>query len=290
MLTIFTYIFIFILGTVFGSMINVLIYRLPLEEDVVVKPSHCMNCGARLKPYDLIPIFSYIFLRGKCRHCGEKISIQYPLIEMLTGLVFVGIFYLFGWNIEPVALIQMIPSYDVFNLFAIFLLSVIFLAIFFIDLRHYIIPNELIVVGLISGLVFAVLKSVSFMWSGFNIIQPIAFKWSILLDALYGSLIGAGAFVGIMLLGEWMFKKEAMGMGDVKLMAVVGLFLGFKLTVLSMFLAFVVGSIISVFLLATKIKSREDMVPFGPFIIVGSMLALVWGEQILTWYFGLAKL
>lgn len=288
MLSIIVYCFIFILGTVFGSMINVLIYRLPIEEDVVIKPSHCVNCGSKIKPYDLIPVLSYIILGGKCRNCGEKISIRYPLIELLTGLIFAGIFYRFGWDVSQNA-ITILPSDIVFNLIAVFTLAVIFLAAFFIDLKHYIIPNELIIAGLITGTIFAVLKSVKFIMAGFQIITPVNFNPGFLMDAGLGLLTGFITFLLIVLIGEWIMKAEVMGMGDVKLMGVIGLFLGFKLTVLSMFLAFIVGSVISVFLLAAKVKGRKDMIPFGPFIVLGSTIALIWGTQILNWYFNLGK-
>jgi leader peptidase (prepilin peptidase)/N-methyltransferase len=289
MINIVIYCFVFVLGTVFGSMINVLIYRLPIEEDVVVKPSHCVNCGKKIKAYDLIPILSYIILGGKCRHCGEKISIRYPLMEMLTGLAFVGIFFRFGWTIYPNSL-QIIPSDTVMHLAAVFALAVIFITVFVIDLYHYIIPNEMIIAGLISGLIFAVLKCLKFYFLGFSIIQPISFKADFLIDAGLGLLVGFVSFLLIVLIGEWIMKAEVIGMGDVKLMGVVGLFLGLKLTILSMFLAFITGAVISLFLLATKIKSRKDMIPFGPFIVLGSTIAMIWGMQILTWYFNLGKL
>jgi len=288
MLNIIIFCFIFILGTVFGSLINVLIYRLPIEEDVVIKPSHCVSCDKKIKPYDLIPVLSYIILGGKCRHCGEKISMRYPLIELLTGLIFVGIFYLFGWNVNPNE-VAAITGEKVFNLFAVYTLSIIFLTVFFIDLKHYIIPNEMIIVGLITGIIFAVLKSFKFYLLGINVITPITFSAVFLKDAGLGLLVGFVSFLLIVLIGEWIMKAEVMGMGDVKLMGVVGLFLGFKLAVLSMFLSFIAGAIISVFLLAAKIKGRKDMIPFGPFIVIGSTIAMIWGTQILNWYFNLGR-
>jgi len=288
MLTIATYCFIFVFGTVFGSLINVLIYRLPIGEDVVVKPSHCVNCDNKIKPYDLIPIISYIILGGKCRYCGEKISIRYPLMELLTGLIFVGIFFRFGWSMLPNEVVA-ISSAAFFNLFAVYTLAIIFLTVFFIDLKHYIIPNEMIVFGLATGAIFAVLKSLKFSLIGLKIITPVTFNATFLFDAGYGLLTGFATFMLIVLIGEWIMKAEAMGMGDVKLMGVVGLFLGFKLTVLSIFLSFITGAILSVFLIATKIKGRKDMIPFGPFIVIGSTIAMIWGTQILNWYFSLGK-
>ena len=277
----FIYIFIFLFGLAIGSFINVIIYRLPKGEGIAIKPSHCMKCGKRIKIYDLIPVLSYIFLRGKCRYCGEKFSVQYPLVELLTALSFVGIYYKFGWLITPDAYVS-ISSYSIINLIAMTVLISIFIAVFFIDLYHYIIPNEIVIFGLVSGLIFAVLK-------GFDFYNLSHYNWCFLKDSGLGLLAGVLAFFLIVLLGEWFMKAEAMGMGDVKLMGVVGLFLGLELTVLSMFLAFIIGSVVSVFLLATKIKGRKDQVPFGPFIVLGSTAAFLWGNEILSWYFNIGK-
>ncbi len=264
------YTFIFLLGLAIGSFLNVVIYRLPKGEEIVIKPSHCMKCGERIKPYDLLPVISYIILRGKCRYCGEKFSIQYLLVELLTAISLVGIYFAFGWT-SPADTIAMM------------VLVSMFIAIFVIDVYHYIIPNEIIVFGLVSGVIFSILKGVNF-----NNLS--LFNWDVLKDSGLGLVVGISVFFLIVILGEWFMKAEAMGMGDVKLMGVVGLFLGFKLTVLSMFLAFIIGSIISIFLLVTKIKGRRDQIPFGPFIVLGSMVAAIWGTQILSWYFSLGRI
>ncbi len=267
--SILIYTFVFLVGLALGSFLNVVIYRIPAGEGIVIKPSHCMKCGKRIKFYDLIPVLSYIILRGKCRHCGDKFSIQYPLVELLTGLLLVGIYHWFGWA-APV------------HTLAIMVLTAMFIAVFFIDLKHYIIPNEIIVFGLVSGLIFAGLK-------GINFANPVIYDWNFLKDAGLGFVVGLLTFLLIVVVGEWLMKAEAMGMGDVKLMGVVGLFLGLKLTVLSMMLAFIVGSVVSIFLLATRIKGRKDQIPFGPFIVMGSMAAAFWGNDILSWYFSLGR-
>lgn len=286
------YSFIFLFGLAIGSLINVLIYRLPKGEDVVVKPSHCPNCGNRIKPYDLIPVISYIILRGKCRYCGERISIQYPLVELLTAFSFVGIYYKFGWMIAP-GIIQIVPFNQFVNLFALMILTAMFIAIFFIDLYHYIIPDEIVIFGLSTGVVLAALKGfqwfVNLSYGSFGFLNVSGYKWDFLKDAGLGLLVGGLTFYIIVIAGEWIMKAEAMGMGDVKLMAVIGLFLGFKLTVLSMFLAFIIGSIVSVFLLIAKIKGRRDHIPFGPFIVLGSTTAFLWGNEIIAWYFNLGR-
>lgn len=251
------YFFIFLIGLAIGSFLNVVIYRLPKGEEIIFKPSHCPKCKQKIKPLDLIPILSYIILRGKCRYCKEKISFQYPLVELLAGLSLTGIYYRFGWA-EPVHTIAMMT------------LILIFIVVLFIDLYHYIIPNEIIIFGLITGFIFGILKGKNF-----------------LIDSSLGFLIGILTFFLIVVIGELLMKAEAMGMGDVKLMGIVGLFLGWKLTILSMFLAFITGSIVSIFLLVAKIKGRRDQIPFGPFIAIGSTIAFLWGNQILSWYFNL---
>ena len=269
MLDIFIYTYIFLIGLAIGSFLNVVIYRLPIGEGIVIRPSHCMKCENKIKFYDLIPVLSYIFLRGKCRYCGEKISIQYAAVELLTALSFVGIYYRLGWAapIETIASMVLISM---------------FIAIFFIDLYHYIIPDEIIIFGLITGLIFSILK-------GFNFNNLSLYNWSFLTDSFLGAIIGIAAFIGIYILGLWMMKAEAMGMGDVKLMGVVGLYVGFKLTVLSMFLSFIIGSVISLLLIAIRAKKMKDQIPFGPFIVLGSLIAALWGNQILTWYFSLSR-
>ena len=269
MLDIFIYTYIFLIGLAIGSFLNVVIYRLPIGEGIVIKPSHCMKCENKIKFYDLIPVLSYIFLKGKCRYCGEKISIQYAAVELLTALSLVGIYHMFGW-VNPIQTI------------AIMVLVSIFIAVFFIDLQHYIIPNEIIIFGLITGLIFSILK-------GFNFNNLSLYNWSFLADSTLGLVIGVVTFIVIVVLGLWMMKAEAMGMGDVKLMGVVGLYLGFKLTVLSMFLSFIIGSVISLLLIGLKAKKMRDQIPFGPFIVLGSTVAAMWGNQILTWYFSLNK-
>lgn len=280
MINYFIFTLVFVWGLAIGSFINVLIFRLPQGEDIVIKPSHCMTCGERIKFYDLIPVFSYIFLRGKCRHCGEKISIQYPLIELLTAISMVAIYYIFGWIYTP-GVYQTFTPTQIITMIAMMVLVAMFIAVFFIDLKHYIIPNEIIIFGIAAGLLFAVLK-------GFNYYNW-HYNWSSLQNAGSGFLVGGLVFFLIVIIGEWIMKAEAMGMGDVKLMAVIGLFLGLKLTVLSMFMAFIIGSVVSLFLLATKIKGRKDQIPFGPFIVLGSTVAMLWGEQILRLYFSLGK-
>lgn len=242
-------IFIFILGTIIGSFLNVCIYRIPLKQSVAFPPSHCPRCGTNLKALDLVPILSYLFGGGKCRYCGEKISIQYPLIELTNGLLWVFLYLKIGLSIEFI-------EYAV--LFSILVVVSI------IDYYHQIIPDRINLFGLVCGVIFHIVTFVSFN----NLFQY-----------FFGFLIGGGFLLFIAII-----TKGAMGGGDIKLMAVLGLWLGFKHTILALFLSFFLGGLISVFLILFKIKSRKDMVPFGPFIVLATMMTVFYGNDIINYY------
>lgn len=244
-------IFIFIIGLCIGSFINVCIYRIPREESIAFPASHCTSCEAKIKVIDLIPIFSYIFLRGRCRNCNEKISIKYPVVELLTGLLFLAAYLQFG---------------NVFKLLFSLIFISIFLMIFYIDLEHMIIPDGLNAIIALLGVTF-------------NIVFPIGDYKSTLISMGLGLLAGGGFFLILGLFG-------AMGGGDIKMMAALGLLFGFELTILLMFLAFVIGGIVSITFLITKVKTMKDMVPFGPYIAMAGILVLFFGTSILNWYMG----
>ena len=247
--------FIIVLGTLIGSFLNVVIYRLPKEESISFPPSHCSNCKTRLKPLDLIPIFSYLFLKGKCRTCETKISIQYPIIEAVTGFTFLFTYIQFGLTLE---LIQYL-----------FILS-IFIAIFVIDYRHYIIPDSL------NLLIFLI--AVIFFGIGFAKGEHSATD---LLYRVYGLILGGGFFFLIAVV------TGAMGGGDIKMIAALGFLFGLSHTLLLIFLSFVLGGILSGVLLAFKIKKRKDHIPFGPFICIGAVITIFWGEELIRWYMNL---
>ncbi|MCX7921614.1 MAG: prepilin peptidase [Clostridia bacterium] len=259
------YIYVIILGLVIGSFLNVCIYRIPREESISVPPSHCMNCGTRLKPLDLIPVFSYIFLRGKCRYCRDKISFRYPLIEMITAAGFGVLYYKYGTAGHIVEFI----AYSYF--FAILV------TVFFIDLDHMIIPDGLVIAGLIGGSVITV----------YNVFNPVEIygdrMWW---NPLVGLFTGSGFLLLIAVIGYKVYKSdEAMGMGDVKIFAPIGLFLGWKMTIVALFLSVVIAGVISLFLIVTKVKDRRSTIPFGPFIVIATYITLVWGWNILNWWY-----
>lgn len=246
-------IYTFIFGTLIGSFLNVVVYRLPREESLSFPPSHCPTCSKRLQFYDLIPIISYLGLRGKCRSCGNRISIQYPIVEAITGLLFLMTVYTFGLRLETIQYIVIIGM---------------LIPIFLIDYEHYIIPD-----GLNMG-IFAVAVSVV-------LIQILTGEkqWNEFLYHIFGMLIGGGFFLFIAVVTD-----GAMGGGDIKIMAALGFLFGVKSTLLLMFFSFVIGGILSVILLVLKIKKRKDPIPFGPFICLSALITIFWGNQILEWY------
>jgi leader peptidase (prepilin peptidase)/N-methyltransferase len=258
----FIILFLFVTGLVMGSFYNVVIFRVPAEKSIVKPRSSCGNCGTVLKPVDLIPVFSYIFLKGKCRYCKAKISAQYPLVELLTGALFVILYLKFGFTPEL--------------FFSIYLMSVL-LIVFFIDLKHQIIPNGLVLTGLIGGALFFALR----FWYKDAILDGAAWY-----SPLLGMVATSGILLLIALLGMLIYKTDAMGMGDVKIFLPIGLFLGLKLGIMALILSVFIGGLTGLFLILTKLKDRKSQIPFGPFIVAGSFLSLMFGNEVLMWYLG----
>jgi len=247
-------ILIFSLGLIVGSFSNVCIYRIPRNESVIYPASHCPKCRTKIKPVDNIPLLSYILLKGRCRNCGSKISIQYPVVEFLTGLIYLIIYLIYGLSIQSLVYI---------------ILSSALIIIAFIDLQEQMIPDIISLPGIVVGLILSF------------IVPYISF-----INSALGALVGGGIILIIAWVGSIIFKKEAMGGGDVKLAAMIGAFLGWRYTIISLFLGFFLGALTGIVLIITKIKKREDAIPFGPFIVLGSIITLLWGEKILLWYLG----
>jgi len=245
---------IFILGLIVGSFSNVCIYRIPRNKSIIYPASHCPKCRSNISPKDNIPLLSYILLKGRCRNCKSKISIQYPIVELLTGLIYLIIYLIYGLSVQSLIYI---------------ILSAALIIIAFIDLNEQIVPDVISLPGIVIG----------FILSFF--VPYISF-----INSALGIVVGGGIILIIGLVGSVIFKKEVMGGGDVKLAAIIGAFLGLKYIVISLFLGFFLGALAGIFLILSKIKSREDMVPFGPFIVLGSMITLLWGEKIISWYLG----
>jgi len=241
-----------IFGALIGSFLNVCIIRLPRAESIITPGSHCPHCKKPIKFYDNIPLISYILLKGKCRHCNGPISIQYPLIEGITALGSLSLFMKFG------------PSLNFFIYFA-FVAALIVITV--IDLYHQIIPDVISLPGIGAGLLASlVLPQFTFF------------------DSLIGALLGGGSLFLVATLYQWLFKREGMGGGDVKLLAMIGAFLGWKAVILTILLGSLVGSITGIIIMVLKGKDFKYAIPFGPFLSLGAVIALFYEAEIINWY------
>jgi leader peptidase (prepilin peptidase) / N-methyltransferase len=237
-----------VLGLCFGSFLNVCILRLPKDQSLLHPPSTCPQCGHRIAWFDNIPVVSWLALRGKCRACGHPISVQYPLIEGLVGVLWAAAYVAWGLSVHALAGA---------------LLGTILLGIGITDARHYLIPDEFTWGGLTIGLTLSLVGG----WQGF-------------LQALIGAAVGFGLLFAVGLVGRWMFREEAMGGGDIKMMAMVGSFVGWKGVLLTIFAGALLGTLIFVPLSVRK----KRLVPFGVFLAVGAAVTFVWGPAIIEWY------
>lgn len=247
------YVLIFIFGICVGSFLNCVIYRLEQRKGFLAGRSYCPKCKNELNWQDLIPIISFFLLKGRCRYCKEKISFQYPLVEFFTGLLFVLIiFYHLPFTIYH-------------------LLIICFLVIIFVyDLKHYIIPDKIIYPAIIVSGIWYLVSSIFFDFYT---------KYEIL-NTTYSALAVGGFFLTIVLVskGKWM------GRGDIKLSFFMGLFLGFPKILVALFFSFLIGAIIGTGLIIFRKKTLKSEVPFGPFLVIGTFIALFWSEQIINWY------
>lgn len=275
---IFGYIFTFIFGALVGSFLNVVIHRVPNEESIVFPNSACPNCKNPIKPYDNLPILSWLILGGKCRNCKEKISPRYPAVELLNAVLFVLTFWAVGFNaFLPVALI-----------FVAVMVSLIF-----IDAEHMILPDvinfPLLCLALIARAVYPIFFGAEYFsdlrHSPLTLMENLPVWLVSLIGAVLGGLVGGGF---LWLVGEiWKRLRgvDAMGLGDVKMMFAVGALLGWRLTLLSIFLGAFSGAIIGVAVVSRqKEKDMQTQIPFGIFLGIGSIIALLFGEQLIGWY------
>jgi leader peptidase (prepilin peptidase) / N-methyltransferase len=253
MIGMFYYLFIIGLGLIVGSFLNCLIYRLETDQTFLKGRSFCPVCRQKLGFFDLIPVLSFVFLKRKCRYCQSEISWQYPLVEIFTAFVFLIVFQSLGFNL--------------FLLGYYFLVFSLLIVIFVFDLKHYIIPDKIIYSAILIVLIFNLqfLKDFSFF-----------------LELISSGLIAAGFFLFLVLVskGRWM------GVGDIKLVFLMGIMLGFPGILVSLFLAFLIGSLVGLFLISLSRKTFKSEIPFGPFLIIGLWLAFFWAEQIISWYQG----
>ena len=245
------YIMIFLIGISIGSFLNVCIYRIPKKEDIVFERSHCMSCGNVLKWYELIPLFSFLVQGGKCRNCKTKLSVQYPLIELLNGLIYVWIFMAKGFQPESI-------------LFCI--CASVLIVISVIDWRTYEIPFGCNIVIGILGIVRVFLN----------------------LAYWYDYVIGFFVVSGLFLIIYWITKGRGIGGGDIKLMAAAGLLLGWQNILLSLMIGSIAGSVIHLALM--KIQGKDRVLAFGPYLAFGIFISMLYGNDIITWYLGMFHL
>ncbi len=241
-----------IFGAMIGSFLNVCIHRLPKEESIARPGSHCPKCKTPIRFYDNIPLLSYLLLRGKCRYCQASISIQYPIVEAITALSSFFLFITFGVSLSFIYYFSFVAALIVITV---------------IDLYHQIIPDVISLPGVVIGLL------------GSLIIPQITF-WS----SLIGVLSGGGSLFLVATVYQWLFKREGMGGGDVKLLAMIGAFLGWKAVILTILLSSFIGSIIGITVMVIKEKDFKYAIPFGPFLALGAVISLFFGENLISWY------
>ncbi|HYJ90314.1 MAG TPA: prepilin peptidase [Pyrinomonadaceae bacterium] len=274
------YIFAFLFGAAIGSFLNVVIHRVPNEQSIVFPNSACPKCGEKIRAYDNIPILSWLLLQGKCRNCKAAISARYPAVELLTAVIYVVVYWQIGLDpLLPVALI--------------FVSAIV--ALIFIDAEHMILPNVITYPLLIFAILVRILYPLLFEGKYFSDLNvwplSLASGWPAWALSLAGAFLGAlvgGGFLWIV--GEaWKRLRgvDAMGLGDVKMMAAVGALLGWRLTLLSIFLGAFSGALIgSVLVIRQKDRDLQMQIPFGIFLGIGTIVALLFGERLISWYIG----
>jgi leader peptidase (prepilin peptidase) / N-methyltransferase len=248
----FDYAIVFILGTLFGSFANVCIYRLPRRLSIIFPGSHCPSCQEALRPWQNIPLLSYLLLGGQCARCKAAISLRYPLIELSNGLLYIFLYHQYHLSVQTVV-------------FA--LLATSLLVVSCIDIAHTIIPDAITLPGIVVGMCTS-------LW-----LTPVGVR-----NALLGIVLGGGLFLLMAVLSVIILKREGMGGGDIKLIAMLGAFLGWHAVLVTIFLAAVLGACVGLTLIFLRRKGRREPLPFGPFLALGALLAMVWGDTILTWY------
>lgn len=251
------YILTFIMGAVIGSFLNVCIYRMPLGKSIVNPPSHCPFCGRRIRWYCNVPLLSFIFLRGKCLECKRPIPVRYFLVELATALLGVALLYHFSLT----------PAFMVYCLFSCALIVVVG-----IDVEHQEIPDIISLPGILIGLV---------LMTAFRLDGSSTYMGS-LVNSVLGILAGGLSMFLMGAAGEFLFKKEALGGGDVKLMAMIGAFLGWKMVLLTFFLAPVTGAGVGIFM---KLRFGKEIIPYGPYLALGALVSLFFGDNILRYLF-----
>jgi leader peptidase (prepilin peptidase)/N-methyltransferase len=265
--------FVFLFGLIIGSFLNVCILRIPSGKSIVLPASACPKCSEAIRPYDNIPVLSYLLLGGKCRGCKTKISPMYPLVELLTALLFLGCYYAFGISVET-------------GKWAAF--SAITVVLVFTDLRERILPDVVNFTGFAIGLIFSVFTKPTdgtALWVANHLFDyPPPAPVLSLVDALLGAAVGSGL---LWLVSEAYFKlrgREGMGLGDVKMMLMAGAFLGAKRTLLTILAGSLLGSVLGVAIILARRKDTDYELPFGTFLGAGALLVVFFGTPLVNWY------
>jgi len=283
------YLIIFIFGLIIGSFLNVVICRLESGEKIINDRSRCPRCKHILAWYDLIPVLSFVFLKGKCRYCKSPVSLQYPLVEIVTAIMFVLILnfkflipttpypLLAKEGIYPISNIQ----YPILYLLFWFYITSSLIIIFVYDLKHYIIPDKVVYPAIGFTFIYKLFEILKFGY------WELIGNWKLeignlitALNPLVAAILAAVFFLGIVIFT----RGRGMGGGDVKLAFLMGLLLGWPLVIVAVFSSFILGSIVGIFLILAGKKKMKSMIPFGPFLVIGTFLALFWGEKIIKWY------
>jgi leader peptidase (prepilin peptidase) / N-methyltransferase len=243
-----------LLGLLVGSFLNVVIHRLPRKKSLMWPGSHCPACGVSLSPLENIPLLSYLFLRGRCRGCNVHITARYPTVEAVNGLAYGLIAWYFGIGWQSLVYAALFSA---------------LLAVSYIDFDYQIIPDVITLPGIGFGLLAAVT------------VLPIGF-----LDSVLGLLVGGGVLFGLAWISPYLFGKEGMGGGDIKLLAMIGAFLGWKPVVLTMLIGAIVGAGVGVTLITFKVLRRDQYLPFGPFLALGAIISMFFHHELFNWYIG----
>jgi len=250
---------IFILGAIFGSFLNVVIYRVPKKMSIIFPASHCFNCKIPIKFFDNIPLLGYFLLKGKCRNCGAEFPSRYAFIELITSLLTIIIYIIYGIST---------------SFFIYLALTYLLIAVTFVDIDHFIIPNGFIGIGIVILIIGVYLKWIPIDWT----------------EAASGAFVFAGFLFTIGIIGQFILKKESIGFGDVKLGLVLGGFLGVEYSILALYLSFALSAIYVFVMLGAKLIQKSAKIPFGPYLAAGSLIALFTtspsgGNYILNWYY-----
>lgn len=270
---------VFLFGACIGSFLNVCVYRIPRGESIVTPRSHCPHCSKLIAWYDNIPVLSYLLLRAKCRHCGGRISARYMLIELLVAVLFTLIWLLYGLlNRQGSYWMILDPRIPVYWL----AMSGLVVATF-VDFEHYIIPDRISLGGIVAGLLISALVPLTHG----EVSRIASFE-----SGVIGALAGGGLLWAVGFVGKIVLKKEAMGMGDVKLLAAIGAFSGWQAVLFTVIISSFAGSIIGVGLICLGDKKWQSRLPYGPYIALGAVLWMLWGSDwwnaYLTWVTGAA--